>query len=505
MRTKKAFALTTALLMMLAMFTVVSMTSIMGNSDDYDKTHEQLLAKGKPQPPSPQTYPLFDITKNAKFGTVSMWNDNKYLYIQANTLDTWNLWYFRAAVAASLSEIPTGELGNPDVARWSYLTINQPADDVSSATFKIPKAWDKGTQLYIGTYVSAAYGADTSNWIEDFPGSYQYPGIGPSYSHPYYVVYTVTKPGKPTTTPTPDPLKDEPLVTTSWSASYPFGGYVGHPAPVYGDPTKGMLYTGVAEQADATRIGIMVYFVGLSSDEVYVNATTPSGQPLWINLYNDGRGGCYGLLMEDPSTIDDGVSWTWMYSGSATTEQHDISITATFYKLGSFLVRTCAYDQETGQMISDIQTFDFTVVGSGGKYYDLAYMFDNGLSGPYNFVPGEMYDIYLTDTSRIARYEGMVRSVLSCPYVQNMWMVNGDGSLTLMEKDANGKYSWTWYHSGGISSHSTHLLVQLGEAGGGPYPYSSGDYYTVDDQTNILMSHVNGMSHPGAQIYLQSL
>jgi hypothetical protein len=315
---------------------------------------------------------------------------------------------------------------------------------------------------------------------------------------------TTSNPTVPTTiAPTPNPSKIEPVVSTALTNMLPLSpSYGAHPSPVYGDRTLGQISTWVSKQADAAHIGILVYFVGLSNNEVYVNATTSNGQLQWINLYNDGSNGCYGMLMDDPSAINNGMGWTWMYTGSSSTEYHNISITATIYKLGPFQMRTYAYDQDTGKLVSDTQTYNMTVTGTGGKYYPNVQMFNSTMEGgTYLFTPGEKYYFNFTDTCNNARYEGTVRSVFTCPYVANMWMVNSDGSLTLVQKDANGYYSWTWDHEAGTTIHTTHLLVQLGVVGGGSYSYNSGDYYLVDGQTNLVMSRVNGESHPGIQVY----
>lgn len=180
------------------------------------------------------------------------------------------------------------------------------------------------------------------------------------------------------------------------------------------------------------------------------------------------------MLMDDPTTISEKMGWTWMYTGRCVAEYHNISISVTVYKLGLFQLKTYACDQDTGKRISDTQIYNFTVKGTGGKYHDQAYMFDHVVTGTtYDFTLAT----YITSTSstipRTARYEGWVVSSFGHPYFENVWMVNDDGTLTKMEKDAYGLYSWRWYHTAGLSNHTAHLIIQLGVEGGGPYPYSS--------------------------------
>ncbi len=309
----------------------------------------------------------------------------------------------------------------------------------------------------------------------------------------------------------PDLCKDEPFVNIELDTTLPFTPYIGHYAtPSFGDPTLGRINTWVERQADAAHIGVTVQFVGLSNNEVYVNATAPDGRTVQVNLNNDATG-CHGLLMDDPTTTNKKMGWTWMYTGRCVPEYHNITITVTVYKLGAFQFKTYACDQDTGQKISETRTYDMKVYGSGGKYHDQPYMFDHVVVGTsYGFTPGGVYHFNFTDTSRTARYEGMVRSTLTASsYFEKVWMVNDDGTLTELERSGdssyNSYYSWNWYHCPGISSHTAHLMIQLGVEGGGPYHYSSADYYVVDEATGLCMSHINGMSHPGFQIYLQSL
>ncbi len=222
----------------------------------------------------------------------------------------------------------------------------------------------------------------------------------------------------PTPTPAPTPataLKKEPKVVCSLSESWPFRpAYHPYSPPFYGEPSTGEVDTWVSQQADASHIGIVIYFVGLHADQVFVNSSYAGGPPVWANIYNDGEKGCYGLLLDDPATISGDMGWTWMYSGSGRAEYHNTTLSVTTYALGTHEVRFYAYDQDTGKPISDVEVSSFTVYGSGGKFNPY-YMFDTKMSTdfPYPFVPGQVYNFTFEDSCRYPSYSGTVRSTCS--------------------------------------------------------------------------------------------
>lgn len=299
--------------------------------------------------------------------------------------------------------------------------------------------------------------------------------------------------------------KDEPLVHMSLRSGRPFGP---DPSPpymlTYGVPVEGTLDTWVGEKADATRIGIMMYFVGLSNNSVFVNASYGNGEPQWMNLYGDGLLGCYGMIMTDPSNIVEGMGWTWTYAGSGE-QHHNITLSVTTYSLGTHEVRFYAYDQETGRRISEVGVSSYTVLGSGGRFNDLNYMFDTTVETDLGttFVPGTTYHFNITDTCLFPQYSGEVRSVLYLPYAVNVSIVNGDGSTTELAGDGS-TYVISWNYPGGGVEHQVQLLVQIGEEGVPPseYPHDVASYHVEDVDSGQVMSRISGDGRPEVRFEL---
>lgn len=301
--------------------------------------------------------------------------------------------------------------------------------------------------------------------------------------------------------------KDEPFVHTSLEAGRPFGP---DPSPpymlTYGVPVEGTLDTWVEGPADDTKIGIMVYFAGLSNDSVYVNASYGGGEPQWVNLYGDGLLGCYGLLMTDQSNIMGDMAWTWRYTSDGA-RYFNITLSVTTYSLGPHEVRFYAYDQETGRKISDVEVTNYTVLGTGGRFNDLNYMFDTSVGSNMGstFVPGATYHFNLTDACRFLQYSGEVRSVLFFPYAESVAIVNDDGSTDSLS-GVSDTYTLTWSYAGAGISHTVHLVVRIGEASAAPstYPVTSAMYHLEDVRTGQVMSHVGPDGHPGVRIELRT-
>jgi len=301
--------------------------------------------------------------------------------------------------------------------------------------------------------------------------------------------------------------KDEPSVQTSLEAGRPFGP---DPSPpymlTYGVPVEGTLDTWVEGPADDARIGIMVYFAGLSNDSVYVNASYGGGEPQWVNLYGDGLLGCYGLLMTDPSNIIGDMAWTWRYASDGA-RYYNITLSVTTYSLGTHEVRFYAYDQETGRKISDVEVTNYAVLGTGGRFNDLNYMFDTAVESDMSgtFVPGATYHFNITDACRFPQYSGEVRSVLYFPYAKSVAIVNDDGSTTSLS-GVSDTYTFTWSYAGDGVSHTVHLIVQIGETGAAPSTYlvTSAMCHLEDVRSGQVMSHVGPDGHPGVRIELRT-
>jgi hypothetical protein len=304
-----------------------------------------------------------------------------------------------------------------------------------------------------------------------------------------------------------DTEKNEPFVRTSLEDGRPFGPDPFPPDQLtYGMPVEGTLDTWVEEKADAARIGIIVYFVGLSNDTVFVNASYGGGEPQWVNLYGDGLLGCYGMLMTDPSNVVGEKAWTWTYDSSGA-EYYNITLSVTTYSLGTHEMRISAYDQDTGEKISGVEVTNYTVLGTGGQYNDLNYMLDSAADTDMMgaFAPGGTYSFNITDTCRFPQYHGEVRSVLYFPYAESVSIVNGDGTEAPLTGD-NYAYNFTWECSGGGEGHTTHLLVRIGAAGVPPseYPNTYAIYHLEDVETGQVMSHVGPDGHPGIRIELKA-
>lgn len=279
------------------------------------------------------------------------------------------------------------------------------------------------------------------------------------------------------------PSKDEPVVIASLNEELPLrpAYYDGNP-PFFGVPVTGQVLAHVSKAGDATYIGVYVYLPDLTMDQVSIGASYAGGPRVPVQLVGDGASGCYGLLVDDPSST--GTNWTWHYGGS----YHNITLTVTTYELGTHELRLYALDAETGERISEVEVTSYTVYGSGGQSSHLR-MFDTQMSSDVAdpFVPGMVYNITFKDTCRYDEYHGTVRSVFKCPYAVNVWLVDDNGSETLLTPNSLGEYMITWTLEG--KSHDLQVRVQLGEEGGS-YPLSSGQYWLEDASTGVVLSLV---------------
>lgn len=301
-------------------------------------------------------------------------------------------------------------------------------------------------------------------------------------------------------------VKDRPSVRTSLRPELPFGPRPSEPyLATYGVPAEGALDTWVEERADDTRIGIMVYVVGLSNEEVYINASFGGGEPQWTNLYNDGKNGCFGMFITDQANIEGDKGWTWMYVSSDGPAYYNITLSVTTYALGTHEVRFYAYDQDTGERISATEITNYTVLGTDGRPDGVNHMFDS-IADPREaaYVPGGIYHFNLTDTCRFAQYGGVVRSKLTFPYAANVWTVNGDGTETELAKGGDGTYDHAWVCEHGAVPHTIHVKVRI-EAAGTPesdHRPAVAFYQLVDERTGQPMSQAGSDGRPAARIDL---
>lgn len=143
-----------------------------------------------------QTFTLRDMQHDFDYGKVKVWNDNRYLYVQAITNEPYSLAAFYVAVGTSLADIPTDYINKPEPTLWPH-EIRTFFSDPNSYTLKIPLTWEKGAVLYIGAHV-VAFTPDNADRGWDYPGNHPFPNTTPYWGDEYadYIVYTVTGAGR---------------------------------------------------------------------------------------------------------------------------------------------------------------------------------------------------------------------------------------------------------------------------------------------------------------------
>jgi hypothetical protein len=86
-------------------------------------------------------------------GTVTVWNDENYLYVQFQTTGEWTLTETHVHVATSLSGIPTNEQGIPVPGQFDYTATH---NHISTYTYTIPLTWPEATDLTIAAHATVA-------------------------------------------------------------------------------------------------------------------------------------------------------------------------------------------------------------------------------------------------------------------------------------------------------------------------------------------------------------
>jgi len=90
-------------------------------------------------------------SQHIKVGTVTVWNDGTYLYVQYSTMLGWFLTETHLAVATSMGDIPQTCGGNAIPGLFPYQTIHDPW--VTEYTYVIDlNGWSVGTTLYIAAH-----------------------------------------------------------------------------------------------------------------------------------------------------------------------------------------------------------------------------------------------------------------------------------------------------------------------------------------------------------------
>jgi hypothetical protein len=119
-------------------------------------------------------------------GTVTVWNDESYLYVRFQTTGGWTLTETHVHVATSLSGIPTNDQGIPVPGQFDHTATH---NHTTSYTYTIPLTWPEGTDLVIAAHATVALldGGGQAVQVETAWGGDQ-PGSGPRWW--FYLEYS---------------------------------------------------------------------------------------------------------------------------------------------------------------------------------------------------------------------------------------------------------------------------------------------------------------------------
>ncbi len=105
-------------------------------------------------------------------GTVSIWNDETFLYVRYSTAGGWGLSETHLSVADTLDGIPQTKSGNPIPGKFQYKADYDPA--VTDYTYAIDSSeWLEGTELFLAAHAVVELDGYETAWGNglDFPGS----------------------------------------------------------------------------------------------------------------------------------------------------------------------------------------------------------------------------------------------------------------------------------------------------------------------------------------------
>lgn len=106
-------------------------------------------------------------------GTVTIWNDDTYLYVSYSTGGGWVLNETHLSVATSLYDIPQTRSGNPIPGKFRYKTEYDPA--VTEFTYVIDAGewYQEGIELFIAAHAVVELDGYETAWADglDFPGN----------------------------------------------------------------------------------------------------------------------------------------------------------------------------------------------------------------------------------------------------------------------------------------------------------------------------------------------
>ncbi len=104
-------------------------------------------------------------------GTVTIRNDETFLYVTYSTTGGWGLTETHLSVATSLDDIPQTKSGNPIPGKFQYKTEYDPT--ITEFTYVIDSgAWDDGIELSIAAHAVVELDGYETAWGDgpDFPG-----------------------------------------------------------------------------------------------------------------------------------------------------------------------------------------------------------------------------------------------------------------------------------------------------------------------------------------------
>ncbi|MBI0583960.1 MAG: hypothetical protein ISF22_07010 [Methanomassiliicoccus sp.] len=284
-------------------------------------------------------------------------------------------------------------------------------------------------------------------------------------------VITIIKPSTSVIDPSPWVPDDtdttprvEPKVALSWQSDLPGVGI--YPDDQYhhwnfGEPFNVVVRNTVSNSADTSPIANILQFPDLRPSQVSVTANRQVGVPLVVNMFDDGEGGCYGLMVDNMANIDGDKAWTWEYSSARNS--YDVSINIIFYALGQKSFSVVAYDQDTGKRVDTMElTAPAHVWGRGLAGDTTLSRWDGAVYNPD--ATGVVHNYTLHDGMTLLaqeHYKGSVKDVVTFTGVSvRVWGII-DGVPILWNPNSEGEYEFYWENFDGVSSHEFHIQVQF--------------------------------------------
>lgn len=313
----------------------------------------------------------------------------------------------------------------------------------------------------------------------------------------------------PGTTPwipsnTTNETRNEPSVALSWQSPPPGLGstpdYNYHWS--FGEYQTVVLVNEVLSPADTAKLADVLQFPNLRPSQVSVTANVPSGPPLAVNIFDNGNGGSYGLLINDLDNIQGEKGWTWEYSSAQTS--YSVSLNICFYALGQQTFTVVAYDQDTGERVNVANlTTPAHVWGRGLAQDSNVGTWDGNVYNPD--ATGEVRNYTLNDVMSdlaVSHYKGSVKDVVHFDGVSvKVWGII-DGQAILWNPTSNGDYEFYWENFDAAASHQFKIQVQFLT----PIPTTYGaaimHYGVYDNSSGENLLGFFGEGHEDIWVYL---